>query len=132
LFDSAQDRDYWRALLSFFFFFSFFFLSFFILLFFSFFRSFFPSFFPSFVSFISLFLSFFFLITFFLYLFFCFFSFSFFLHNIIAINARNLVDSAQDRDYWRALVNEALHLRVPQAMELVYTREGHLCHFCYS
>ena len=29
------------------------------------------------------------------------------------INARNLVDSAQYRDYWRALVNSALKLRVP-------------------
>ena len=30
----------------------------------------------------------------------------------IGINTRNLVDSAQDRDYWRALVNTALNLRV--------------------
>ena len=27
----------------------------------------------------------------------------------IGINTRNWVDSAQDRDYWRALVNAALH-----------------------
>ena len=31
----------------------------------------------------------------------------------IGINAGNLVDSAQDWDYWRALVNAALKLRVP-------------------
>ena len=31
----------------------------------------------------------------------------------IGINTRNCVASAQDKDYWRALVNPALNLRVP-------------------
>ena len=31
----------------------------------------------------------------------------------MGINAGNWVDSAQDRNYWRALVNAALKLRVP-------------------
>ena len=31
----------------------------------------------------------------------------------IGINARNWVDSAQDRNYWRALENAALDLRIP-------------------
>ena len=31
----------------------------------------------------------------------------------IGISAGNWVDSAQDRNYWRALVNVALNLRVP-------------------
>ena len=31
----------------------------------------------------------------------------------IGINAGNWVDSAQNRNYWRALVNTALNLRVP-------------------
>ena len=31
----------------------------------------------------------------------------------IGISAGNRVDSAQDRNYWRVLVNAALNLRVP-------------------
>ena len=31
----------------------------------------------------------------------------------IFISAGNWIDSAQDRNYWRALVNAALNLRVP-------------------
>ena len=31
----------------------------------------------------------------------------------IGVNAGNWVDSAQDRNYWRDLVNAALNLRVP-------------------
>ena len=31
----------------------------------------------------------------------------------MSINSGNWVDSAQDRNYWRGLVNTALNLRVP-------------------
>ena len=34
-------------------------------------------------------------------------------HEEIGMNAANWVHSAQDRNYWRALVNAALNLRVP-------------------
>ena len=37
----------------------------------------------------------------------------------IGINTKNRVDLAQDSDYWRALVNAALNLLAPEAMELL-------------
>ena len=37
----------------------------------------------------------------------------------MGVNTRNMVDSSQDRDYWRALANAALNLRVALAMESV-------------
>ena len=39
--------------------------------------------------------------------------------NEISINTSNWVDSDQDRDYWKALMNVALNLRFSKVMELV-------------
>ena len=38
----------------------------------------------------------------------------------IGINVGNWVDLAQNRNYWRSLVNAELNLWVSYAMELVY------------
>ena len=43
----------------------------------------------------------------------------------ISIIMRNWVDSAEDRDYWRAIVNSALKVRVPKVLESV--RKGYTC-----
>ena len=40
----------------------------------------------------------------------------------IGINAGNWVDSAQDRNYWIALVNAALNLLVPCLSQYCYAR----------
>ena len=44
----------------------------------------------------------------------------------IFINTRNWVDSAQVRDYWRALVDAAFNLWDSQAIELAMLNEFHL------
>ena len=36
----------------------------------------------------------------------------------IGINTRNWVDSTQDRNYWRSLVNAALNLRMALVIEI--------------
>ena len=37
----------------------------------------------------------------------------------IGVNTRNLIASAQDRYYWKTLVNVALYVEISKAMELV-------------
>ena len=32
---------------------------------------------------------------------------------VVGTNTRNWIDSAEDRDYWKALVNVALNIQVP-------------------
>ena len=45
----------------------------------------------------------------------------------IGINAGNWVDSAQDRNYWRALANAALNLRVHKLWSYLVRRIIILC-----
>ena len=40
----------------------------------------------------------------------------------IGINTKNWLDSALDRNYWRALVNAALNLRSPNIVRVVKSR----------
>ena len=54
----------------------------------------------------------------------------------IGINTRNWFHSAKDKDYWRALVNAAFDLRVPQAMDLIiytcqFSRQSNF-DFCFT
>ena len=49
----------------------------------------------------------------------------------IVINVGNWIDSAQDRNYWRALVNAALNLRVSLAMELLYYNYNYNYYYYY-
>ena len=44
----------------------------------------------------------------------------------IGINVGHWVDSAQDRDYWRVLVNAALNLRIPWYMGISGYRKDEL------
>ena len=37
----------------------------------------------------------------------------------MGVDTRNWIDSAQERDFWRVLVNAALNLQVPLGMKLV-------------
>ena len=37
----------------------------------------------------------------------------------MGVNTRNVIDSAQDVDYWRSLVNATLDLRASQVIQLI-------------
>ena len=50
----------------------------------------------------------------------------------IGINAGNSVDSARGRNYWRALVNAALNVRVPKSMELINYKYQKLYYNCHG